>query len=188
MGGAPRSHQTGAVDRHFVQRSDAAVRSRRRRRRDDWDPAGLGAGRERPRLRRDPERRVQYLAAAAHRGPARADHALQRRKNLQLRVVTRWPMAVARQRRQQKRRRPNVTPALAFTGRGRASCFLHVCPFGCVFDCGHSCKKQDLTPRARASSQLEASERVAGASTAGLVPDQNPAFHKLLDVPQRGIG
>ena len=70
--------------------------------------------------------------------------------------------------------------------------------FGCVFDCGHSCKKQDLTPgewrapwrhtRARPSSQLEASERVAGASAAGLVPDQNPSFHKLLDVAQRGIG
>ena len=38
------------------------------------------------------------------------------------------------------------------------------------------------------SSQLEASERVAGASTAGPVPDQNPSFHKLLDVTQRGIG
>ena len=38
------------------------------------------------------------------------------------------------------------------------------------------------------SIQLEASERVAGASTAGLVSDQDPSFHKLLDVTQRGIG
>ena len=73
----------------------------------------LGAGRERPRLRRDAERRVEYLAAAAHRRATRADHALQRRKDLQLRVVARWPMAVARQRRQQKRRRPDVTSAIA---------------------------------------------------------------------------
>ena len=80
---------------------------------DLWDAAGLGAGRERPRLRRDPERRVQYLAAAAHRRATCADHPLQHRKDLQLRVVARWPMAVARQWRQQKRRHPDVTPAIA---------------------------------------------------------------------------
>ena len=79
-------------------RSEAAVRFRLRRRCDHWGAADLGAGRERPRLRRDPERRVQYLAAAAHRRATRADHALQHRKDLQLRVVARWPMAVARQR------------------------------------------------------------------------------------------
>ena len=39
------------------------------------------------------------------------------RKDLQLRVVARWPMAVARQRPQQKRRRRDVKPAIAaFSG------------------------------------------------------------------------
>jgi hypothetical protein len=41
MGGAPRSRQTDAVDLHFLQRSEAPVRSRCAARRDHWDPVQI---------------------------------------------------------------------------------------------------------------------------------------------------
>ena len=37
--------------------------------------------------------------------------------------------------------------------------------------------------RRRSANRLQASERIAGAPATGLVPDKNPTFHELLDIP-----
>ena len=107
--GTPQTEPVGVISSAIRSGSSRSMHPATR----PWRDEELGAGRERPGLCCDPERRIEHLAAAAHRRATRADHALQRGKDLHLRVVARWPMAVVRKRRLEKRRDRDVQRALA---------------------------------------------------------------------------